>query len=313
MCSRVDIVPGTEVGDLQRLQGLAEDVFGRGDRPQGWFARKLRRECVDPALTRVAVLSGRDPTDTEAHVGYMLVGAPPSLGGVARSAGTGVRTDVRGQGIGKRLLEAVTSGAASAGLGGVRILADPNATGFYRRHGFDEICRQVTMLCFGRNRGTGGRVADPPSPWTPAHVVIGTTHLELCSFLAEAWERTEPELRTTFRVPMLAGNMFLHVSHEGRARLVQRILWPHARASQSAPDDACISAIDQLRERFDRTTPCLITGLEANHPAVPRLERRGWTVVQHCTVMSSATDRAPTSSPARPRHHPGARIGKRCS
>src|SRR5690606_23057275 len=44
--------------DLAALTRLAEAMFGRGDRPPGWLARKLARERVDPDLSVLAVAPG---------------------------------------------------------------------------------------------------------------------------------------------------------------------------------------------------------------------------------------------------------------
>ena len=49
---------------LPALERLARRIFGDGDRPAGWLARKLAREAVDPRLSVLALAAGPDPQDT---------------------------------------------------------------------------------------------------------------------------------------------------------------------------------------------------------------------------------------------------------
>ena len=75
----ITLIPGRDVGELTRLQPLAERAFGGGDRPDGWFSRKLLREAIDPDLTVVAVdrsLPAVGPGDPSPWCGYLLVGRP---------------------------------------------------------------------------------------------------------------------------------------------------------------------------------------------------------------------------------------------
>jgi GNAT superfamily N-acetyltransferase len=120
------IVPGTEIGDLVRLQPVAEQAFGVGDRRPEWFTDKLDRECIDPALTQVA-LHGDDP------IGYVLVGSPPSCAPALRAAGTAVLRAWRGRGIASALLDAVSEAAAGEPL---ELWAQDEVTPFYVARGF---------------------------------------------------------------------------------------------------------------------------------------------------------------------------------
>lgn len=273
----VRIVPASEVGDVARLQGLAERVFGRRRRAPGWFTRKLRRECVRPELSVVAVRDGASPDDPAAWCGYVLVGAPPSLAGVARTAGTGVVPGARGTGVGRRLVEAACERAADAGLHTVRILAAPEAAAFYTRLGFRREREVSTLLAFAR--GPSAWLAGAAEPWTPVDVEPGHTHVELVGWFREAWEETPADHRVSVPVPNERGDVtWIHLSAEGSAWLIHRVLAP--------VETATIAVADGLLERLPDGTPVLSTGVAPDCDAARELLDLGWVEVQRGQIVA---------------------------
>lgn len=212
--SPVRIVPLDTLPQPRRLATVAEAVFGAGDRPEDWFARKLRRECVDSSLSPVAIDPACDPDDVRGWLGYVLVATPPSLGHAVRTAGTGVIESARGRGIGGALLSRAAYLAAAAGYTELQLLSAPERVSFYERHGLTVAEQRVTLVrpsCGPREVALAG-----PQPWDgnrdvePAHV--------LSQWLREAWVHTESTRRHTVALP----GGFAHVSVEGRALLVHR-------------------------------------------------------------------------------------------
>ena len=122
--ARWRIVTVAELGAPVRLAALAESIFGARNRPSGWFARKLKRECVDPRLSSLALTADRDPTDPTSWLGYVLVGTPSSLGGAARTAGTGVLASARRRGIASALIEAAADNVRNVGKTQLQLLAE---------------------------------------------------------------------------------------------------------------------------------------------------------------------------------------------
>ena len=222
----VRIVPLDTLPQPGRLAIVAEAVFGAGDRPEGWFARKLRRECVDTSLSPVAIDPAVDADDVRGWLGYVLVGTPPSLGDAVRTAGTGVIEAARGRGIGGALLARASYLAAAAGYGELQLLSAPERVSFYERHGLCVAQERVTLV--RPSSGPREQTLPGPGPWNgpwngpsngpsngaapvePAHVLV--------QWLPEAWAHTESSRRHTIALP----DGFAHVSFEGRALLVHR-------------------------------------------------------------------------------------------
>ena len=262
------------------MEPLARRIFGDGDRPAGWFARKLRREAVSPDLSLLACEGDR----LDRPLGYLLLGAPPSLPGVARSAGLGLVPAARGLGLGRHLLHAAGRRAADAGLGELHLLADLTSRPFYAAHGLHERAHLRTLHAAGR--GPAAPRLPPPAPWD----LPGAR--PLAGWLREAWERTEPELRATLEIHLApSARLIAHLSREGRALLVQRLLL-------AGPLDAPVdlpSAAARLLAALPAAAPILLYGCLPDLAA--RLLPAGWSCVQEGFVMAAP---APLDTPRSP-------------
>lgn len=262
MAPDFDIVPLAGLGDPRTLEPLVRRVFGDGDRPRGWFARKLRRECVDPALSLVAHQRGTPG----ARLGYVLVGRPPSRHPTARTAGTGVVPDARGRGIATALLTAAVRRSRDAGLVGLELHADRRAAAFYPRHGFVARHSTVTALRFGDGDGPppGARLDDRPS--TPSPGQIRWVHWSI-----EAWGGTPAEHRFVVHIAGAAGAVTAWLSREGRAWLVQ---------SMVAPANVPLSvAANAIAHRIPSGDPLLLAA-RPDDDATATLFDAGWTAAQ---------------------------------
>jgi GNAT superfamily N-acetyltransferase len=278
------IVPTSAIGGPARLEALAVRVFGSGDRPCGWFERKLRRERVDAELSMVAARDTAELTDPAAWLGYVLVGRPACLPGVARTAGTGVVSEAHGRGIGADLVRAVRARAGAAGLHTVRTLASAAARPFYERMGFSCVREVTTLLAFGRGRAA--EFVHGPEPWTPADVVPGQTHVEACAWLEDAWVGTEAHLRHTLSIDA-GGELpgWVHLSREGLALLAHRVLVPWC-----GPEEDALRAFARgLLEHVPEGRPVMIFGLDPRASATAALLADGWSAVQHGAVMACRT------------------------
>lgn len=296
-------------GEVATLEALVAEIFGAGDRPRGWFERKLAREVVDPALSKIAV----DPRG--AKVGFLLASAPASLSGVARLVSLGVLPTRRGHGIGRALIEAAATAATAAGLSSMTALAEADRRGFYADTGFAPEAVLRTLLAPSRSperparRGDGAgpdapsgsratapksaaavtEPADevmmirrlPPSGWTRA----GTEAVG--GWLAEAWEGTAAALRQTYALGGDDPRAWAHVSREGEALLIHRLLL-RSRSAPRAPREVA-TAVFEIAQALARQLapggPLLFYGLPAVSPITALLESAGWTCVQESTRM----------------------------
>ncbi len=269
--------------ELGALEGPFVQVFGAGDRPSGWFLRKLRREVVDPELSTIAV----DPPDR--RIGFILASAPASLGDVARLVSLGVVADARRQGIGRALVEAAAELAAERGLRRMTALAEADRVGFYEDAGFHAEETLRTLLAPSAPSptatSTGARPPVPveplpPAPWArPATRAVG-------GWLREAWERTAEERRQTYAVgaPTRA---WAHVSREGDALLIHRLLLRTKAAPEPPeppPGEICELA-SALSAALSPRAPLLFYGLPSVSPITALLQRAGWTCAQESTRM----------------------------
>lgn len=255
---------------LAALAPLAAAIFadpasvptlaGPPRREPGWFARKLAREAVDPQLSSLVLGTGDDP------VGYMLVGAGDPDTGDVHGAGLGLLPAWRGRGLGPALVEATCRRLADAGISAIRLLADPDHRGFYRRHGFAEAREQHTMGATGTGDADVDLTAHPPRPWP----LPGAT---VTAWSAGTWARTPRARAATLSVGPRAS---AHVSREGRAVLVHRL----AVATHDLS-----AALRALRERFARDTPVLLYGCDPVSPVTAACTADGWQVVQRAHVM----------------------------
>ena len=267
----VRIVPLESLPRPRRLVTVAEAVFGSGDRPEGWFARKLRRECVDTSLSPVAVDPARDPDDVSGWLGYVLVGTPPSLGSAVRTAGTAVIERARGRGIGGALLSRAGFMAAAAGYGELQLLSAPQRVPFYVRHGLSVAGERVTWV--RPSCGPTDVALPAPAAWNgPSGAAITVAHI-LVQWLPEAWAHTETALRHTVVLP--AGG-FAHVSYEGRGLLVHRLV---------AGGDPAV-ALQSLLVALPGGRPVMLPLVDRVSTITCALEDRGWHPIQAATLLS---------------------------
>lgn len=265
------MIIAAELGDVGRLEVLVRRVFGAGDRPAGWFERKLRREHVDPRLSPVAVAAGGDPHDPAAWLGYVLVGTPPSLGDAVRTAGTGVVPPARGRGIGGRLLAAAMEATRGAGYRRMQILAQAEVEPFYARHGFAEARPTVTALAFAR--GPAAAPAAPPRSWR----ALAPGEREVVTWLPEAWEGTEVAARRGLAWDGAHGRVTAWLSREGAAWLVQRLVAPAG--------EALAALAEAILPRLPAGAPVLLPLLPADAPATRELLGAGWVAAQRGALL----------------------------
>jgi len=265
------IVPADSVGDPACLEGLARRIFGEGDRPAGWFARKLRRERVDPTLSVVAIRAGAEARDPAAWLGYVLVGRPPSLGDAVRTAGTGVDPTERGRGLGSHLLRAAMKRSREAGFTRMQVLADLRVLPFYLRHELAIVHRTVTVLGF--SRGQQPCILALSRPWD----ALAREERELVAWLPEAWEGTDLAARRTITWTEAGQRTTAWISREGVAWLVHRLVAP------SAASPAAIGAA--LLNRLDPGDPVLLPLLPETAPATRALLQSGWVSAQRSVLL----------------------------
>lgn len=274
--AEIGLVSTSALGDLAQLEPLAREIFGTGQRPRGWFARKLHREVVSPRASRLVVAPAHAPGDPAGWLGYGLLGLPPSLEGVARTAGIGLRGVARGHGWGAQLLTALMTAAHEHGRDTLEVPASLDSVGFYRRIGLREHDRHGTWLAFGRGR----KEPDPPAnrhapqPWSTS-----PTGAIVASWLAEAWDRTPASARYRW-----ANNQkTLNVSVEGVAHLVHR--W-----ASVGPASLAVPGLDRWLEHLPNGTPALLSNVPHSAAELARaLEDAGWVCVQQSVAMRGST------------------------
>jgi len=239
---------------VDALTRLAEDIFGRGERASGWFARKLAREGVDLDLSVLVVAAGApEHVPLDMLFGYFLVGQEAD-DPLAHSAGLGVIAALRGGGLGRALVEAAAARLAGRGCEALRVLAEPEREQFYARLGLRVAARRLTLLAHGtcpisqvdHDRELAGHTKQP---WSPAPTPSDA--IEVCAWRAGAWARTPPAGAATLE-PM--PGVWAHVSREGRALLVQRLL--------VAPAIDPLAAVAALLARTPTATPLLLYGAD---------------------------------------------------
>jgi len=257
-------VPVESVGDATLLEPLARAIFGEGQRPQGWFAQKLRRECVLPPRS-ILLTQSVDATDPAAWVGYGLLGRPPSLGSLARTAGIGLIPAWRRRGLGAALVEGLKDAARGDGANGLLIPSSPEAVPFYTRCGLSKHNTRHTLRATGLGNGMVRGVAEPWDSPCPGPMRSG--------WFAEAWERTPQDRRCTLR--LRGDSDRFDVSMEGSAQLAVR--W-------TSKDGGAEGASAWLRT-MSAGTPALIHDLPVSAPELPALLKRGWRVAQTTIEM----------------------------
>ncbi|MEX1367838.1 MAG: GNAT family N-acetyltransferase [Nannocystaceae bacterium] len=268
--------------DLGVLEPLARRVFGRGDRPAGWFRRKLRREQVRAELSALAVRAEAGVEDPEGWLGYVLVGTPASLGDAARTSGTGVVPAARGRAIASRLLDAVARACHDAGYRRLQLLAEARLVPFYRRRGFDAGRPTVTALGFAtgdvRGRDRDREVLGPALPWRPLEPGEHTR----VAWLPEAWAGTEAHARRTCAWTDAGTQVTAWISREGQAWLVQRLV------SRGPGTLATIAA--GLLDRLPRAAPVLLPLLPADDPQTRALLDDRFVAAQRGSLLERSLD-----------------------
>ncbi len=257
-------VPVEDVGDPTLLEPLARAVFGEGQRPPGWFARKLSRECVLPARS-ILLTQSTDATDPAAWVGYGLVGRPTSLGSVARTAGIGLVPAWRKRGLGASLVAGLQDAARDDGANGLLIPASPDAVAFYTRCGLSP--HNTTHTLWATGVGETSVWATPESWESPCPGPARS------GWFAEAWERTPQTRRHTLR--LRDGADRFDVSMEGSAQLAVR--WTSSDGAAEGPR-AWLRALSA-------GTPALLHEIPASAPELPGLLEGGWSVAQTTISM----------------------------
>lgn len=261
----VRIASAAEIGGAARLEGVWLRAFGAGDRPLGWFARKLARERVDDELSQVAIATDGDPRSPRSWLGFVLAGRLPSQGDVVRTAGTAVVREARGRGVGALLLHALQAAAARAGSDKVQLVADATAIHYYERLGFVRI-RDVATLRIDATGAAGP--LPPPLTWDEATAALAPSR-QLSAWTPEAWEGSTDRHALALRSAAGRRIGLALASREGGAWLVHRWL-----ADPRA------------------TAPALVAALAASLPAASPI------LVPHVDAdeVSSITDSAATST-----------------
>jgi GNAT superfamily N-acetyltransferase len=263
---------------LADLEPLAETIFGRGERVPGWFARKLVRECVDPAASALLLDAGE-------VVGMALVGRPPSLGRLARGSGVGVHPRLRGRGAGARLLEHASMLARARGMRALEFWAEPARVDWYRRNGFVPTRACWTLLV----HATGSNPIDPLHP-SEAHAcesIPPTSAATLWSWTREAWLRTPSEQRFVLACTHERVELRAWLSCEGRARLVQRL---DAHDASGEPGhvldtDQRLALLARVRDALPRGTPLLAFPCPAQREWTSAALARGWSIAQRSWLV----------------------------
>ncbi len=268
-----------QADELASLEGPVVEVFGAGDRSTGWWIRKLRREVVDPQLSTIAV------DDRGRRIGFILSSAPASLGDVARLVSLGVVQTARRRGTGRALIEAAAELATARGLRRLTALAEADRVSFYELAGFEpkETLRTLLAPPAAVRGPTGARRPGsvetlPPAPWTrPKTRAVG-------GWLQEAWEGTADRQTYAVGAPPRA---WAHVSREGKARLIHRVLLTTepAPGPTSTPEEKVLELVSALSAALSPSAPLLFYGLPSVSPITALLQRAGWTCVQESTRM----------------------------
>lgn len=259
---------------LAALEPLAETIFGRGERVPGWFARKLVRECVEPAAS--ALLMADDEV-----VGLALVGRPPSLGELARGAGVGVHPELRGQGSGSRLLAHACALAQARGARALEFWAEPARVEWYRRQGFAATRAWWTLLA----HATGANPCD--ESLRPCASLPEASAATLWAWTAEAWLRTPSEQRFVLAATQARLELRAWLTREGRAWLVQRL---DVRDVGGEPGhvldtDQRLAALARVRDALPRAAPLLAFPCPAQREWTSAALSHGWSIAQRSWLV----------------------------
>ncbi len=279
------VVSAASIGALAALQPLAEQVFGAAARHPTWFRRKLVRECIDPALSQVAIRDDAPPGDPRGWIGYILVGRPPSGLPGARAAGAGVLAPWRRRGVGTALLDAAATDAAAHGARILELSAQRELESFYVDRAFAVQQRVTTLLSFARGPGLGA---------TAAGLDADDGRIELHGFLPEAWSRSPPDERSVVRTTVPGVVHWL--CREAQAIAVHRTTIARAAAGT----DAACRSFAALLEAMPSPTPVLALAMPEVSSITASLRDAGWTDIQRSTVVHRRLCAHPPGSAGQP-------------
>ncbi|HGG56874.1 MAG TPA: GNAT family N-acetyltransferase [Nannocystis exedens] len=291
--SAITICRPESADKLADLEPLFAEIFGPRDRPKGWFRRKLRREVVDPAVSRIA-RSARGEL-----LGAVLVGNPPSLPKTAQIALLGVLKAFQGRGCGTQLLRAAISAARSRGLQHLTVLAEPQRVHFYETAGFQANLSQTTLVATTPDRAQKPPMPVlklPPAPWKRPRTTA------ICGWFEEAWLRTPQAERQTIAIGSHnKPQAWAHLSIEGQARLCHRLLIDTRSPPENLPERA-LAACQALRQAFTSAGPLFLYGLPTVSRVTDTLLRAGWRCAQESVLMVH---------PLQPHASPDTGVGRR--
>lgn len=304
---RIRIVPLAGL-PLPRLERLARRVFGDGDRPPGWLARKLAREAVDPHLSALALaLDEPDPTDTSpaprehdpTDISLAGPGQPdptdiPRAGPAADIDLSHVPEDrlagylLVGREAGDPLAHSAGVGLVPAarghGHGAALLAACAEALAGAGLTGLRVLAEPARERWYARRGlrvvarrvtllafGTGRSAPVPGAmqPWSTDPAAV-----ELCAWRPGVWRRTAADAAATLD---LGAGALAHVSREGAAILVHRLTAP--------PGGDPRDVVAALLARVDRGAPVLLYGCDAVSSITASLERLGLTAAQRFAEM----------------------------
>lgn len=274
---RARVVAGDRlIGGLAGLEPLAELVFGRGRRSPDWLARKLVRECVEPATSALLIEGEAEPDvpiEIERVIGYALVGRPPSLGELARGAGVGVHPAFRGVGLGAQLLAHAAALARGQGARALEFLAEPPRVAWYARHAFVPVYAEWTLL----TEASGER-----DELEPGELVMGRGQPRW-SWFPEAWQHTPADERFVFTASIGELELSAWVTREGRARLIHRL--ELGEPGHALDLDRMLDALARVRAALPRGTPLLLHPCPAQREWSVAALAQGWSIAQRSWVV----------------------------
>ncbi len=273
--------------ELATIAPLAVQIFGAGDRPPGWFQRKLVRENVDPELSSLAFGTGGE------LVGYLLVGDEPgddTSEHTAHCAGLGVLPPDRHRGLGPALVARSVAAVHRRRAAALHALTEPPLRGFYEHLGFHPVLARHTLHTTGLGPRDLELAAHPPAAWAlPGRSIAG--------WRPGTWSRTPKLHAATLTLARGAA----HLSREGQAILVQRLC---VDTSDDHDDHKTIAAthlaLDSLRRSFAVTTPILLYGFDIVSCITASLLR-----TDHCRIVQTSWEMhlalvGPVDKPAPP-------------
>ena len=279
MSQKVQLLAANQaVDNLHDLEGIAEQIFGSSNRPKGWFHRKLQREGVDSQLSVIARQGAR-------ICGYILLGRDEHLSSIAYGAGMGVVPQMRGCGLGRRLVEQAQQQVTDAGLCSIELVTTNEVDSFYHHLGFRESTQQTTLMGIAR----GMQICDDAvefysaCPWDPQ--TEDKCYEQICGWHPHIWNRTSINGKFTIRIALNQHEVaWIHLSREGSAFLIQRLLIPQYDVDLSRVQTIQFIA-DRLLAALPQDRPCLLYGCPRNNRETRIFLEHGWQCAQNFSIM----------------------------